>query len=1467
MIIFGIFLSAASFTQDNHKICINEFLASNVSINADIVDFDDYSDWIELYNNESFDTDIGGFYITDNPGNPCKWKFPAGTVIGAKGFLRIWADGYDDTPGTIHWRSWTGMQNERLYYSTDYHHLNFSLSRAGEYIALFDPDGLLVDSVSFGLQQRDVSMGRKPDGSATWFYFGEPTPEAPNDTEAMSNVEFSGNPAIDPGSGFYAGNQAIQINSGTPGSVIRYTMDGSKPIHSSESYEAPVEVAKTTVVSARIFGEGILPGNSVSQTYFIDEEISLPIISITTPPEAFWDEFNGIYPKRMKEREIPVNFEFFRTSDGPEFSIKAGLRLTGQASLYYPQVSFTIHARDRYGTDEIKSQVFPQRELNSFKSLYLRTAGVPDHRSTFFRDALQHSLIINKLDIDCQAYLPSVVFLNGNYWGIYNIRDKINANYLASIHGLNPDDIDLLEYEGSVVPTVMSGDAKNYNLFYEYIQNADLADEEQYRHLESWMEMDEYINYQVCEIYYDNVFWPDQNIRMWRERKEDGKWRWIFFDSDFGFGMPNQISSGYRNNTLEHATSSGTSINSVPAWSTLIFRTLLLNPEFKTKFIQRFSAYMNSIFHPDTVVSLIDQMQEKLSPEMPRHIERWRGGEFYYGYPIPNYSAWLNNVEVMRNFAKNRPGYMRQHINDFFGLEGTFVLHVAIENPGMGSVFINEVEDIDKNSTGIYFRGIPLVLKAIPGVGYRFVKWEGVEADSLNPVNLIPDADTVIIRAIFDTASIHTVPSGIISDTLFTRDHSPYYATGDIIVDSGSTLRIEEGVSLLMPEQASILVYGRLRIEGTEAFPVTIGPNEYSGSWGSLCFVNTTDSSVIRNLKITGATHGHDFARDRAAISGYHADFSLENVIVENVAAPVSVQYGKVLVRGCKLSSNALGDLINMKGVETAIVENCELSGNDCYDSDAIDFDHVSNGIIRGNRIYNIYGYNSDAIDLGEGSKDILIEGNIIYNISDKGISIGNGSTAIIRRNLIANCGQGAGVKDFESYGYIEHNTFYANHFGIACFEKNIGSGGGHACVVNSIFANSRCTSVLTDGLSGTNISYSLFDTDPPSGEHNLAGDPKFLNNLRPGITSPAINSGNPSLSSDPDGTLPDMGAIPFDPKDQENLVINEIHYNPAEGGASEFIEILNAGISPVQMSQYQLSGDIQYTFPDENIEAGEYFLVSKNKDVYDGQGYKVFQWENGELRDGPGSIILQNNQGDDIDFINYDSRFWWPREPDGRGPSLELRHPGLENMVSSNWRSSYNHGGTPGAANNSVKIEGIYINEFLAGNSSVYADENGDYADWIEFYNSNDKPVNLGGLYITDNLDKPLKHQIPIYAQELTTVPAHGFILFWADGQTDQGALHLNFKLAKEGEQIGLAQQLENETVFIDSLNYSVQTADVSRGRYPDGSDHWYDFYTPTPLLGNELTTVQNHELLPEEIALFGNYPNPFHSQTMIRY
>jgi len=1454
-ILFSLHLNLKAQT---YRIYINEFLASNVSINADIVDFDDYSDWIELYNDEDFEVNIGNYFITDNLNNPTKYQFPEQVIIPSKGFLLLWADGYNDIPGHTYRRDYYPYD----YYTTKYYHLSFAISRGSEEIALFNQDTLLIDSVTFGYQERDISVGRKTDGSRIWNYFGDPTPGTSNLTAGIGQIEFSVSPIVSPGSGFFESVQSVSINASSSDYQIKYTLDGSRPTINSETYTQPLQISGTKVLRVRVYEQGKLPSRIFTYSYFVNEPTNISVISLSAFPETLWDEEKGIYDNRYKSREIPVTIEYFEKDRTKGFSVDAGLRMTGQASLDYPQKSFTIYTDENYGYEAINYQVFPNRRINNFTELYLRNAGVPDNRLTMFRDGALQSLVLDKIDVDCQGYVPTALFMNGEYWGIYNIREKIGSAYLAYLNNINPDDIDLLEYNLNKIPEVVEGQREEFVDLINFFEQNDLSIPQNYDYIKSKIDIDEYINYYITEIYYDNIFWMNQNVRVWKERKDGKKWRWILYDIDNAFGAEGPGTSRYQTNTLQLVTSTVQN-NVYPLWSTLTFRKLIRNDEFKIKFIQKFSSYINTIFHPDTILATIERFKSRINTEMTRHINRWRISGVINGLPpISNYAEWESNIQKMRRFALNRPAYQRQHILSNFNLSGTSTINITADLE-MGKVLINDFENVKGLKSGTYFKDIPIELKAVPEVGYRFVKWIGVSNELENPVNFVVVQDTINITAQFESITVNLIPSIINQNTNLSTTNSPYYAE-DITVAPHVDLTIESGVKILMAEEASILVYGKLTIEGTEENPVTIAPNENSQHWGALCIINSIDSSVIKNLILKGATKGIDFTRDRAAISVFNSNISLDRIYVEDVEAPIFIQSGNVEIKNCSLSTKSSGDLINVKSANFASVVNCNLMGNDAFDSDGIDFDHIKSGVIKGNKIYNIYGFNSDAIDLGEAAENILVENNIIFNVADKGISIGGGSDGIIKRNAISNCGQGAGIKDFNSYGYFENNTFYANHQGIACFEKNIGKGGGSGDVVNCIIVNSKESSVFVDDLSYLNISYSLSNTDELKGTNNIFSDPLLLNNFRLSLNSPPINSGNPSLPTDPDGSVSDIGAFPFDIENQVNLIINEIHYNPLEGDEYEFVEFVNAGVSSISINGYKISGDINYQFGNETISPGEYFIIAKNGNLYSNQGYKVFEWGNGNLKNSIGSLLLFNSEDKTIDFVDFDSRFWWPELPNGHGPSLELQNSSLENMVSSNWRASEVAGGTPGRQNKSI-IDKIFINEFLAANDSSNSDEYQEFDDWIEIYNGNDVPINVGGLFITDNLNNPLKCQIPADSAEKTTILPKGYLLLWMDGQPEQGKLHMNFKLDKEGEQIGLIQVIQNLNFIIDTVTFGEQSTNISFGRRPDGSENWCFINKPSPLDSNGSEIVEPE--IPTRYLLFQNYPNPFNPSTTIKY
>ena len=1451
----------------SQRLFINEFQASNVTTYPDNHDFDDYSDWIEIYNDEDDRIILSGFYLTDDLDNPTKYKIPGGTIIEAKSHILIWADGMDSRHGVTLDYPWS-TNIIPMSFTTKWCHTNFKLSKAGEQIGIFTRNGAVVDTLTFGVQIPDVSYGRRTDGSSEWCYFGEPTPGTSNTTAGTLNTEFASKPEFSLASGFYDGIQAVTISSNSPAATIRYTFDGFKPTSVSPEYRSPITINRTTVLRARLFETDKFPGPIVTRTYFIGENPTLPVISIGAFPETLWDEYIGIYHNSLKEREIPVSFEFFESDGSSGFSLNAGLRISGQGAFIYPQKPVTIYARDRFGAEEMNYQIFPDRNVNKFQAIYLRNSGMPDCYHTMFRDALQHCIIINQMDLDCQAYRPAITFLNGQYWGIYNIREKLNTSYLASYHNVDPDNIDFLEYDFEESPVVIEGDTVHYYALLNFLENEEITLPENYNYIKTQMDVDEYLNYQIAEIYCDNINWLYTNVKWWREKTETGKWRWIFLDLDFGFGMPFVgYSSHYTHDAINFATVNPPTSSSEPApWGTFLFRKLLENENFKNEFIQRFAAYLNTTFHEDRVLNLVDSLKANIFLEMPRHIAAWRDGYAVFEVPIPDMATWEENVEIMREFAQLRPTYQRQHIIDNFGLSGTANLNLLISETGGGKILVNGVTMPAGEFSGIFFKNIPLKVKAVPQVGYRFVNWQGISSSSADSISFILTQDDSL-TAIFESSDNSMLPSKISENTVLTLDNSPYLANGDITVDSNKTLQLQPGVEILMPEDANINVYGKVRLNGSESNPICIRPNTNSGAknWGALCFINTTDSSSLSHVILVDATKGRDLNNHIGAISAYNSNLSLDNVKIE-APFPVFTQYSKVKIQNCFFHADASGDLINIKYASSALVENCDLRGNDFYDSDAIDYDQIDNGIIRGNRIYNFYGVNSDGIDMGEGTFDVLIEDNLIYNCTDKGISVGQASTAIVKRNVIINCAQGLGIKDDGSYAYIENNTFYGNAHPIACFEKNLGVGGGSADVVNCIFSQSTVASYFVDELSTINISYSLSDTDILPGQNNIVANPVFANNLRLSSNSPAINSGDPGSPTDPDGSRADIGAFYYDAEAEVFILINEIHFNPSEGNEYEFVELYNSGSCIVDLSGYCFTDGIDFTFPQEaNIEASEYIVIAKNAANYSNQGFQVFQWIGEPLSNDWLNIQIENRDGKLVDYVSYDTKDVLVSKANGSGLSLELRDPSLENIYIGNWNVSQINRGSPGQINSTSQT--IYINEIMAINNTTCADENDEYNDWIEIYNSGDKAVNIGGYYVTDDLSNPSLWQIPTTAPASTTIMPKSYLLLWADRDTAQGVLHLNLKLSGDGEQLGLVEKVGEDYLFLDKLAFGKQTADVSYGRSPDASNNWQYLTSPTPNSENLISIGITGNVTKIKTCFYQNIPNPFNCTTTIRF
>jgi len=635
-------------------------------------------------------------------------------------------------------------------------HTNFKIQSTGEPLLLCDFNGDIIDSLNTGEIPPDVSKGRFPDGESTWMLFPDPTPGSSNITPGYQSILLTNEPDFTPIGGFYSGTTTLTLTADSSANIY-YTRDGSEPDESSYRYSNPIKVSEPTVIRAKSFHPSLFPSQIATHTYFINEEKTLPVISLSTDPVHLWDSRLGIYSNNTSrwEWEKPVHVEFFEDNGELGFSIDAGMEIYGWGGSFFDQKSLAIYARGKYGYPELNYQLFPNLDVNVFEAFILRNSG-NDWWSTLFRDAMITSLM-KGTEVDFQAYRPSVVYLNGEYWGIHNIREKINEHFIASHHDIDPDNIDFLEYKEMPEPLIHHGDALHYNTMYEFISDNNLEDEDNYEVVKSMMDINNFIDYQIGEIFCANLDWPANNSKYWRPRTPEGKWRWIMYDTDTGFSLWDDIwddspSKGWGLDFIAHATEDEQSWGypedwpNAP-WSTQILRGLLENKAFKNEFINRFADYLNTRFHPDSLKDKIEVFETRIESEIPYHVDRW-------DRDVEN---WDNEVKKVKTFASHRASYVRNHIVSNFGLKGLSGVTTTVTPEKGGKIQVNSIVVGPYPWKGVYFKGIPIQVTAIPEPGYRFVGWLGSRPSGNRTITLTP-RKSLSIQAVFQQDSDYIVP-------------------------------------------------------------------------------------------------------------------------------------------------------------------------------------------------------------------------------------------------------------------------------------------------------------------------------------------------------------------------------------------------------------------------------------------------------------------------------------------------------------------------------------------------------------------------------------------------------------------------------------------------------------------------------------------------------------------------------------
>jgi len=768
------------------SLVINEVMLLNTITLQD--EDGDYPDWIEIKNISASSINLKGYGLSDDSINVFRWVF-SDMILPANTYLIIYASGKNRNVASFPL------------------HTNFKLKSSGTEIFLTDSLGNRIDEVTTSSLNTDISYGRDPSITSIWKYFNTPTPGWANGTDGFLFV--AQQPQFNNKGGFYSSSVSLNLSTTSPQATIYYSKDGSEPTISSTTYTSTITIDSNTVIRARTFGTNLLPSEIITHTYIINKSTILPIVSISTDPKNLWDNNSGIFvmgdsadpvtpfkgANFWKDWEKPIHIEMYEPNGSLGFSIDAGTKVFGGYSRSYAQKSLKILPNDKYGIDNIPYQVFPERSEKSYKSIVLRNSG-QDWEYTMLRDAFIQSLVTG-LGIGTQEYRPAVLYINGAYWGIQNIREHLNEDYIKDHYNVDKTNLDLLKLDWEVI----EGSDADYIAMQNFIKNNDLSIQANYDSAKSLIDIDNYINYITSEIYLDNTDWPGSNIEFWKAKTPGSKWRWLLYDTDYGFGLYDGRDGS--NNTLAMATTANGPKWPNPDWSTFLLINLFKSLEFRNEFINRFADFANSRFRADSVNASLTVFVNRIQQEIPKHLQRWGTGTV---------TEWNNRIDQMRTFANNRISFVKSHINQKFGLSGNYSVNLNIGTIGSGRIKINSLKIDNYPWTGSYFNNVPITLEALPYAGYHFVRWDGIQSsnneiitiDANNNLNITAvfelDTDLLSNDIIINEINYNSSPTFNTKDwvELYNKSNKSIDLSGWVIKDSDSnhTFILPDGISI-----------------------------------------------------------------------------------------------------------------------------------------------------------------------------------------------------------------------------------------------------------------------------------------------------------------------------------------------------------------------------------------------------------------------------------------------------------------------------------------------------------------------------------------------------------------------------------------------------------------------------------------------------------------------------------------------
>jgi gliding motility-associated-like protein len=685
----------------NSQIVINEYTAANTT-GSDVDNFGQFEDWVELYNAGSSTVSLAGYYMSDNGNNPTKWQFPASSgTISPGGFAKVICSGQNTV--TAGW-----------------YHTDFKLTQCKpEMVVLADPSGTIIDSMTIRRNQADDTWGRFPDGSNNWKIFQGGTMGTSNNS-ATAYDSYATRPVLSVQAGFYGGTQSVTITSPDPNVTIHYTVNGTDPTTSSATYSSPVSISSTQVLRARAFSSTatILPSFIETNTYFIGITHTVPVLSICG--DNVMQLMNGTqsYPG--------TTLEYFDAGGTFRAEVTGETNKHGNDSWAYNQRGIDFVTRDQFGYDyAVRWKLFHRKQRNKFQRIIIKAAANDNYPfetgGAHIRDAYVHDLSQKgQLHLDERSYEPCILYVNGQYWGVYEIREKVDdADFTSYYYDQDEPNIQMLKTWGGTWSEYGGAQAQtDWNTLESFIVSNNMATAANWNYVDSlynWKSLADYIILNSVCVTSD---WLNWNTMWWRGLDTNGsakRWRYGLWDNDATFG-----------HYINYTGIPDTSPNADPCnpeslpdpggqGHVPVLNALMNNPTFYQYYVTRYADLMNTSLSCDTMIDLLDTLILHITPEMPGQVAKWGG----------SMGGWQGNVTAMRTYIQARCVALQQGMVDCYNLNGPYAITIDVSPAGAGTVDVNSLHLDQFPWNGQYYGGIPTLLSTAPTSSqYVFDHWE-----------------------------------------------------------------------------------------------------------------------------------------------------------------------------------------------------------------------------------------------------------------------------------------------------------------------------------------------------------------------------------------------------------------------------------------------------------------------------------------------------------------------------------------------------------------------------------------------------------------------------------------------------------------------------------------------------------------------------------------------------------------------